>query len=59
MTDKIKLRIEQISHGVVPEGYKKTKVGVVPQEWKIKSVGNFLKESRIQGTNGAIAKKSP
>jgi type I restriction enzyme S subunit len=34
MTPQIKQRIEQIRRGVVPEGYKKTKVGVVPNEWK-------------------------
>ena len=34
MTDEIKLRIEQINCGEVPQGYKKTEVGIVPQEWE-------------------------
>ncbi len=34
MTPQIQRRIEQIRHGEVPEGYKKTKVGIVPIEWK-------------------------
>lgn len=34
MTQVIKRRIEQLQHGEVPEGYKKTKVGIVPIEWE-------------------------
>ena len=34
MTPQIKQRIDQLRHGEVPEGYKKTKVGVVPNEWE-------------------------
>ena len=34
MTDEIKLRIEQINRGEIPQGYKKTEVGIVPQEWE-------------------------
>jgi len=34
MTPVIKRRIEQLQHGEVPEGYKKTKVGIVPIEWE-------------------------
>ena len=34
MTNEIKLRIEQINRGEIPQGYKKTEVGVVPQEWE-------------------------
>lgn len=34
MTPEVKQRIEQIRHGIVPEGYKKTKVVIIPLEWE-------------------------
>lgn len=33
MTEKNKKIIEQINSGIVPDGYKKTKVGIIPAEW--------------------------
>ncbi len=33
MTPEVKERIDQIRHGIVPEGYKKGKLGIVPVEW--------------------------
>lgn len=33
MTQEVKKRIDQIRHGIVPEGYKKGKLGIVPAEW--------------------------
>ena len=33
MTPEVKERIDQIRHGIVPEGYKKGKLGIVPEEW--------------------------
>lgn len=33
MTPEVKKRIEQISQGIVPEGYKKGKIGIVPIKW--------------------------
>lgn len=33
MTPEVRDRIEQIRHGNVPDGYKKTKVGIAPVEW--------------------------
>ena len=35
MTPEVRDRIEQIRHGNVPEGYKKTKVGIFPCEWDV------------------------
>jgi len=35
MKEDIAKRIEKINNGIVPEGYKKTKVGIVPVEWDI------------------------
>lgn len=57
MTPQIKQRIEQIRRGEVPEGYKKTKAGTIPFEWDLHPLSKHLIESRIPGTNGAIAKK--
>ena len=34
MDKEIKERIDDINSGVIPEGYKKTKVGIVPAEWE-------------------------
>lgn len=33
MTPEVKKRIEQIQQGIVPEGYKKGKIGIVPIKW--------------------------
>lgn len=33
MTPEVKERIDQIRHGIVPEGYKKGKLGIVQAEW--------------------------
>ena len=42
MTPEVKERIEQIRHGIVPEGYKKTKAGIVPREWTEYTIGECL-----------------
>lgn len=42
MTPEVKERIEQIRHGNVPEGYKKTKAGVVPADWTEYAIGDCL-----------------
>lgn len=34
MNPNLKKRIESINKGIIPEGYKKTKVGIVPVEWE-------------------------
>ena len=33
MTPEVKKRIDQIRQGIVPEGYKKGKIGIVPIKW--------------------------
>ena len=43
MTPEVKERIDQIRHGIVPEGYKKTKVGIVPVEWTEYAIADCLK----------------
>ncbi len=42
MTPKIKKRIEQIRHGIVPEGYKKTRAGILPNDWSERTIGECL-----------------
>lgn len=44
MKPEIKKRIEQIRSGVVPEGYKKTKMGIVPVDWGVKRLEEIAKE---------------
>ena len=44
MTPEVRERIEQIRHGIVPEGYKKTKTDIVPVEWEEHPVGRFICE---------------
>ena len=42
MTPEVRDRIEQIRHGNVPEGYKKTKVGIFPCEWDVRMFDECL-----------------
>ena len=44
MTKIIKQRIAMINSGVVPEGYKKIKIGIVPNEWNEYNIGKFIVE---------------
>ena len=44
MTPEVRDRIEQIRHGNVPKGYKKTKTDIVPDEWEEHSIGRFICE---------------
>jgi len=57
MDKAIKTRIEEINSGKVPSGYKKTKIGIFPVDWKISRLKEYLTESRIDGSNGAYARK--
>ena len=42
MTPEVKERIEQIRHGIVPEGYQKTKAGILPKDWSMYTLGDCL-----------------
>lgn len=47
MNEETKKRIADINNGIIPDGYKKTKVGIVPVEWevyKIKEISEELTE---------------
>ncbi|MDE5946603.1 MAG: restriction endonuclease subunit S [Oscillospiraceae bacterium] len=43
MNEETKKRIVAINSGIIPEGYKKTKVGIVPVEWKTIKLKNISK----------------
>ena len=47
MTPEVKERIEQIRHGIVPEGYKKTGSGIIPNEWRVGQVGECIEEYKV------------
>ena len=42
MTPEVKKRIDQIRHGIVPEGYQKTKAGIVPADWSEYAIADCL-----------------
>ena len=46
MNEETKKRITDINNGIIPEGYKKTKVGIVPVEWKQVKLGEILKQRK-------------
>lgn len=54
MTDKNKKIIEQINNGIIPEGYKKTKIGIVPVEWDEIRLGDI--GSTYTGLSGKTKK---
>ena len=45
MNPNLKKRIESINKGIIPEGYKKTKVGIVPVEWETVRLKTISKHS--------------
>lgn len=45
MNEQIKKRISAINIGIIPDGYKKTKVGIVPAEWEIKTLAELCEIS--------------
>ena len=49
MTPEVRDRIEQIRHGNVPDGYKKTPSGVVPAEWTDACLGDIYTERKEPG----------
>lgn len=43
MTPEVKEKIEQIRHGIVPEGYTKTAAGIIPNDWQCSAIRDCLK----------------
>ena len=52
MTLKEKRRIDQLRHGIVPEGYKRTKVGICPEDWVENVLGDIYTERKEPGNEG-------
>ena len=51
MPPEVKQRIEQIRHGEVPEGYKKTALGIVPANWIETTLGKIYTERNEPGND--------
>ena len=49
MTPEVKERIEQLRHGIVPEGYKRTKSGIYPEDWTEYTLGDIYTERKEPG----------
>lgn len=49
MTPEVKKRIEQLRHGIVPEGYKRTKAGIYPEDWTEYTLGDIYTERKEPG----------
>ena len=49
MTPEVRDRIEQIRHGIVPEGYIQTRSGIVPIEWTDACLGDVYTERKEPG----------
>ena len=49
MTPEVKERIEQIRHGNVPEGYKRTKAGIYPEDWVELTMDDVYTERKEPG----------
>lgn len=47
MTPEVRDRIDQIRHGNVPEGYKKTESGIIPNEWRVGQVSECIEEYKL------------
>ena len=44
MNEETKKRIADVNNGIIPDGYKKTKVGIVPAEWENTVFSNIFEE---------------
>ena len=49
MTPEVRKRVDQIQHGIVPEGYKKTSIGIYPKEWAECRLGDIYTERKEAG----------
>ena len=45
MTPEVKKRIEQIRHGIVPEGYTSFSKLIIPNGWESERIGNIARLS--------------
>ena len=49
MTPEAKERIDQLRHGIVPEGYTQTKAGIYPEDWVEVTLGDIYTERKEPG----------
>ena len=57
MKSDVAKRIESINSGIIPEGYKKTKVGIVPVEWEechFKKLFSRLKRKNTENNKNVL-----
>jgi type I restriction enzyme S subunit len=54
MTPEVKERIEQVRHGIIPEGYKKSKMQTVPTVWEVVELKQVLERQTEKNTKRTI-----
>lgn len=57
MNHAIKCRIAEIRRGIIPSGYKQTKLGIIPQEWETPELNNVLSENKERNRSGRFGKE--
>ncbi len=57
MDKNIKERWEAIDQGLVPKGYKKTKVGIIPEDWDVKKLGEVAEVTMGQSPDSKTYNK--
>ncbi len=48
MNIEAKERVLQINKGLVPRGYKRTKLGIIPEDWSLKKLGSIARINKKQ-----------
>ncbi len=57
MTTEVKKRIEDMNNGILPGGYKQTKLGVIPEQWKVchfKELFSRLKRKNTENNTNVL-----
>ena len=54
MNEELKKRIAAINSGIIPDGYKKTKVGIVPVEWEVVKAKEIFANISNKKHNGKL-----
>ena len=52
MREELKLRIDTVRRGEVPEGYKKVIPYIIPQDWRVKKLGAITKRTSRPNKDG-------
>ena len=56
MMNSVKARIKDISRGIVPAGYKQTRLGIIPETWDALELNTVLTESKARNRNNLYSK---